>query len=55
MISAGVYLLGCLVYWIWASGEVQPWAQINTTVESKQKPADDVTYVGYINESLEME
>jgi hypothetical protein len=27
MFSAGIYLLGCLIYWFWASGEVQPWAR----------------------------
>lgn len=25
-ISAGIYLVGCVIYWFWASGEVQPWA-----------------------------
>jgi hypothetical protein len=24
--QGGVYLFGCIVYWIWAQGKVQPWA-----------------------------
>lgn len=27
MITSGVYLLGSVIYWIWASGEIQPWAK----------------------------
>lgn len=55
MISAGVYLVGCLVYWFWASGELQPWAQKrSTTIENKQKVSDAATYVGYTNDGLEM-
>lgn len=29
-ITSGIYLFGCVVYWFWASGEVQPWARIAT-------------------------
>jgi MFS transporter, ACS family, solute carrier family 17 (sodium-dependent inorganic phosphate cotransporter), other len=32
--TAGIYLFGCIIYWIWAQGEVQPWAvqeDINAT------------------------
>ncbi|XP_031633346.1 vesicular glutamate transporter 1 [Contarinia nasturtii] len=54
MISAGVYLFGCVIYWMWATGEVQPWAQKTSSSESKPKPADTATYVGYANEGLEM-
>lgn len=57
MISAGVYLFGCIVYWFWATGELQPWAKEASTPrasENKQKPPDAVTYVGYANEGLEM-
>lgn len=24
-----MYLLGCLIYWIFSSGEIQPWAKLN--------------------------
>lgn len=56
MISAGVYLFGSLIYWMWATGELQPWAQKSLPVESnnKTKPQDSATYVGYANEGLEM-
>lgn len=59
MISAAVYLFGCVVYWFWASGEIQPWALKQTEPvkdngnSNKPKP-DAVTYVGYANEGLEM-
>lgn len=59
MISAGVYLFGCIIYWFWATGELQPWANKSsntndTTVENKQKTPEPVTYVAYANEGLEM-
>ncbi|KAG5677147.1 hypothetical protein PVAND_006929 [Polypedilum vanderplanki] len=25
-IAAGIYVFGCVIYWIWAQGEIQPWA-----------------------------
>ncbi|KAG4073805.1 hypothetical protein HA402_001029 [Bradysia odoriphaga] len=30
-ISSGIYLVGCVIYWFWCSGEVQPWAIIEET------------------------
>lgn len=54
MISAGVYLFGCLIYWLWASGEVQPWALKESNSENIDKPPGAVTYIGYANEGLEM-
>lgn len=41
--SAGVYLVGCVIYWFWVSGEVQPWARqsetlvINGDIEKNKK------------------
>lgn len=57
MIAAVVYLFGAVVYWFWASGEVQPWAQNNSAAmnENKSKVPDAATYVGYTNEALEIE
>lgn len=26
-IAAGVYAVGCIVYWIWCTSELQPWAK----------------------------
>lgn len=55
MISAAVYLFGCLVYWFWASGKIQPWAQKRSEInENKQKVLDAATYVGYTSDDLEM-
>lgn len=55
LISSGVYLFGCVVYWFWASGEVQPWAKKSSASETNwPKPPDTATYVGYANEGLEM-
>jgi hypothetical protein len=25
--ASGVYFFGCIVYWFFASGEIQPWAK----------------------------
>jgi MFS transporter, ACS family, solute carrier family 17 (sodium-dependent inorganic phosphate cotransporter), other len=25
-VAGGIYLFGCVVYWFWAQGEIQPWA-----------------------------
>lgn len=36
-ISAGIYLIGCVVYWIWASGEVQPWAMTEPESSADQQ------------------
>lgn len=42
MFSGGIYLFGCVVYWFWAEGEVQPWAiqdlepEDNKTTNSSQ-------------------
>jgi MFS transporter, ACS family, solute carrier family 17 (sodium-dependent inorganic phosphate cotransporter), other len=35
-IAAGIYLFGCIVYWIWCQASVQPWAvqsEINSETE----------------------
>lgn len=53
-ISSLLYLFGCVVYWMWSSGELQTWAQKSSVTDSKQKPTDAATYVGYANEGLEM-
>lgn len=56
MISAGIYLFGCLVYWFWASGEVQPWAKTDGNDEkSKSNDRSAPTYVGYSNQAVEMD
>lgn len=47
-IAAGIYLIGCLIYWFWASGELQPWS-----IEAKEREAKELngrkTSGGYVN------
>lgn len=55
MISSGIYLLGCVVYWFWCSGELQPWAkkseeQINSRSNTTAASID----FSYTNEGAEM-
>lgn len=50
-ISGGIYLIGCVVYWFWCSGELQEWAKVPTkdsarSVESERK--------GYVNEAIDL-
>lgn len=55
LISSAIYLIGCVIFWFWTSGEIQPWAQKTLTKDqNKQKPTEDRTYVGYTNEGLEI-
>ncbi|KAG5678082.1 hypothetical protein PVAND_007784 [Polypedilum vanderplanki] len=57
-ISAGIYLFGCLFYWFYASGEVQPWAVVRTPthetnrseIEKNGKPKGHA----YTNEGIEL-
>lgn len=65
-ISAGIYLVGCVIYWFWASGEVQPWALPgHTKVSVRDTELQNETGVvgaengitkkiGYANEAIEM-
>lgn len=63
MISSAVYLAGCIIYWFWASGELQPWSKkpalppIEPASVSPTKPnlVERVTYVGYTNEGADMD
>lgn len=51
-ISAGIYLVGCVIYWMWASGELQEWAK---TPEQKalEMTSQKSTTEGYVNEAME--
>lgn len=59
-IAAGIYLFGCVIYWFFASGEVQWWAKVPTdetavatpelTYPEKRKAAKE----GIVNDSLEL-
>uniref|UniRef100_A0A1I8Q9J5 Sialin n=2 Tax=Stomoxys calcitrans TaxID=35570 RepID=A0A1I8Q9J5_STOCA len=57
-ISAGIYLVGCVIYWIWASGELQEWAK---TPEQKahemtqhQVSNNNTSPNAYVNEAMDM-
>jgi hypothetical protein len=42
-LTAGIYLFGCIIYFIWAEGEVQSWAiqeDINATSETTEMHAE---------------
>lgn len=59
IISASIYLVGCVVYWFFASGELQPWAIVKKTdgddveEEKQKKKTGDIG--GFDNKSMEME
>ncbi|XP_026470914.1 sialin-like [Ctenocephalides felis] len=66
-ISSGIYLLGAVIYWFFASGEVQPWAKnltnTNTSIKNDDYPnninsnaskTSGAAGNGYYNEGLEM-
>ncbi|XP_055531707.1 sialin [Wyeomyia smithii] len=36
-IAAGIYLIGCMIYWFWASGELQPWSIEAQELRDKEK------------------
>lgn len=58
MISSVVYLVGCVIYWFWASGELQPWAQQKPALtKSNIQPtygATPISNIGYVNEGIEL-
>ncbi|XP_073838325.1 major facilitator superfamily transporter 9 [Musca autumnalis] len=58
-ISAGVYLIGCVIYWMWASGELQEWAKTDemkalemTHKENGNNHANSNS--AYVNEALDV-
>lgn len=60
IISASIYLVGCVVYWFFASGQLQPWAIHKKTdgdddmeIEKQKKKTGDIG--GYDNKSMEHE
>ncbi|XP_037934645.1 sialin-like [Teleopsis dalmanni] len=51
-ISAGIYCIGCIIYWIWASGELQEWAM---TPEQRAAALEQKAQKnGHTNEALEL-
>lgn len=56
-ISSGIYLFGCIVYWMWASGEVQPWARLpeqrmNMKTVDKEIVDNQTQLKGYVNDGI---
>ncbi|XP_037809154.1 sialin [Lucilia sericata] len=51
-ISAGIYLVGCVIYWMWASGELQEWAK-SPEQKSLEMTRQKTVTEGYVNEALE--
>lgn len=55
-ISSGIYLVGCIIYWLWASGEVQPWArqEIIELDTEKNEQIPNSTLQGHVNEGADI-
>lgn len=54
MITASTYVFGCFVYWYWASGEVQSWAEQKQPDVKKQKQSGSMTKFSNTGEAFEM-
>lgn len=56
----GIYLFGCIIYWIWAEGEVQPWAiqepepEDAIDREDPRKNARNTQVTGFSNPALDV-
>ena len=50
-ISGAIYILGCIVYWIWCEGTVQPWAVQTSKAEDEKKSTQNHAYT---NQSLDI-
>lgn len=60
-IAAGIYLFGCVIYWFFCSGEVQPWAlvaeqedQARQDQEARNNDKKLSIGKGYANDSMEL-
>lgn len=60
-IAGAIYLFGCVIYWFFASGEVQPWALVAEKEDQERYDADnqrkesESKAKGYQNNSLELD
>lgn len=58
-ISASIYLVGCVIYWFWASGEVQPWSvkmddyDNNENGKSHNENGNNMSLTSYDNKALD--
>lgn len=59
-IAAAIYLVGCLIYWFWASGEIQPWAKRAAEEAAANQNGHHESgnvinkKTGYVNEAVEL-
>ncbi|KAH8381373.1 hypothetical protein KR093_003900 [Drosophila rubida] len=55
-ISAGVYLIGCVIYWFYASGELQEWAKTpeQKAMEAEQKQLQLTQRAGFVNTAADL-
>lgn len=56
-ISAGIYLVGCVIYWFYASGELQEWAKTpeQKALEAEQKQQLQLTQrAGFVNTAADL-
>ncbi|XP_059615178.1 vesicular glutamate transporter 1-like [Phlebotomus argentipes] len=56
-ITSGIYCVGCVIYWFWSSGELQPWATAGEkSLEQLESPKKSTTEKnGIKNEAMEMD
>uniref|UniRef100_A0A1L8DEA4 Sialin n=2 Tax=Nyssomyia neivai TaxID=330878 RepID=A0A1L8DEA4_9DIPT len=53
-ISSGIYLVGCIIYWFFCKGELQPWAVTNTMDYQIESPQSVTEKEGIVNEQFDM-
>ncbi|XP_055912170.1 sialin isoform X1 [Eupeodes corollae] len=58
-ISAGIYCVGCVIYWLFASGELQDWAKTPEQLAAEAEAravlrAEQPVVGGYTNEAVEL-
>jgi hypothetical protein len=53
LLLGGIYLFGCVVYWIWAQGEIQPWAMQENKPDERPKSAN-TQVTGFSNPALDI-
>uniref|UniRef100_A0A1B0CIK8 Uncharacterized protein n=1 Tax=Lutzomyia longipalpis TaxID=7200 RepID=A0A1B0CIK8_LUTLO len=53
-ISSGIYLVGCVIYWFFCRGELQPWAKTNTINDVVESPRTYPEKQGIVNEQFDM-
>ncbi|XP_055689170.1 sialin-like [Lutzomyia longipalpis] len=53
-ISSGIYLVGCVIYWFFCRGELQPWAKTNTINDVVESPRSYPEKQVIVNEQFDM-